>query len=295
MQRLPQLNTQGPNLVGMFDAGRRMRLADLAEKRQATGEKRADTLHDIAKAGEERAVSGEARKVEKHEQDMAKVQAERMVKGVQRGLKLLQNVKTPEQYQRAMSMYGKMYPELAEQLPVDYDPEALGQQLEWGRSFTELNDKTSPTGKLVADLDKLKPDDPKREIYEKMIAKGMSHGDINYKPDGKGGYVREAQEKKLPPQVKQAQSFVLKFVKTVDPMMAAMIASNPNMANSPIVKQALQSGIPENLRPAYEEALGILNKYYEVENQPGAPSPGGTGAGITHEFVPGKGLVPTAQ
>ncbi|KKM86064.1 hypothetical protein LCGC14_1282780 [marine sediment metagenome] len=96
---------------------------------------------------------------------------------------------------------------------------------------------------------------------------------------------------KVPPKVSQAQKLVLKFAQTMDPMMAALISMNPAMANSPLVKQAMDAGIPPELKPAYDEAIKIIDEYYGVETgaQETAPE---SSAGITHEFVPGKGLVP---
>ena len=159
-------------------------------------------------------------------------------------------------------MFARAYPEYAKTLPEDYDPDAVNQMINWGKAYELLNDPKSKIGKLLLDRNKLDPDAPEREVYDRAIAKEMKQKGIIVEPDGKGGFTIKPEEKqaRVPPQVKQAQALVLKCVKGIDPTVAALIASNPKMANSPLVKKAIESvGIPEDLKPAYDKAIIILN------------------------------------
>lgn len=96
-----------------------------------------------------------------------------------------------------------------------------------------------------------------------------------------------AKQEKVPAKVRQAQSLVLKFAKTIDPTVAALIASNPQMANSPLVKKAMERGISPELKPSYNRAIKILNKYYGAREEPEEITGGPT---ATHEFSPETGL-----
>jgi len=94
---------------------------------------------------------------------------------------------------------------------------------------------------------------------------------------------------KVPPKVKQAQSLVLKFAKQIDPTIATIIAMNPDMANSPEVKASLTSKIPDELRSSYNKSIQILDEYYGVPKE--EINTDTNTSNITHEFIPGKGLV----
>jgi len=290
MQTLPQINIPSGNVIGMYDAGRRARLANIEAERSARAETQAQGLYDIALKGEERTA-------EKHKAGMAKAQSERVVKGMQRGLKLFKDVKTPEEYQRAKRVYEQTDPELAKGMPADYDPEALSQRLEWGRVFTDLNDKTSPTGKLLSERDALAADDPAREVYDRMIAKGISHGDINYVPDQKGGYVREAVEKKGP---KAADSNTIArqigqlFGGFYDPISGVFKGLNREAGQQAQAVQSRAERIFIDGKGTVTHAEAVTQSATEFGVKiPGQSRAEGVtaGAGITHEFVPGKGLV----
>ena len=279
MNSLPELRTYGAKDIMQTV------LAGLELSRSRSKEQRAKGLYDIELARAKREEPAEQRKARKHEADMAKALAEHELNAVKYGGRLLQSVTDEETYQRARSAFARAYPEFAKTLPENYDPEIVDQMKTWSVDYEENINRAGKKTPKIGELRKFKRGN--KEIThewdgEKWVE--LSEGPA-FKPE----------TDKAPPQVKQAQSLVLKFAKSIDPTVAALIAANPAMANNPLVKKAIDAGIPDELKDAYDEAVGILNEYYGVESKPpGSPQPGSPGTGapsITHEFVPGKGLV----
>lgn len=297
-QRLPQLNTRGPNILGALESGHRMGLANLAEKRATVGEERAQGLHGIALAAEARAKIEEQRKAEKHAQETETRtnlnESERLElfkkRIVQAGSFIPRLNKQNYGDWMAMSVYDL-------ELPAEFfkQPEEVASMT--GQQF-EAYKRTLAMG--AADLNKLTLEEikenskraskkPKLGELRKFLSAGK---EITHEWDGKKWKELAKSpiddEEKVPPQVKQAQTFVLKFAESINPIVAALITMNPAAAKDPKVQKELNKEVPQNLRPAYDEAVKILNEYYGV-------SAGSGSEGITHEFVPGKGLVEVKQ
>lgn len=267
---------------------RRERLEDIAVKRGEAADKRAE-------AAELRSGAAENRAAETHKYDIRHKKIKSADDLLDYGVKSLgmTTLETYTPWRNEMIGLGfpadEIPPVASFKSPADLDAfkeQVRGSVLEYqqdkGKPSWEQKTVYLPDGGTVSHPVK------KGEVFDpaKVYGQGAT---LERKKESK-----EPAER-VPPQVKQAQSMVLKFAKTVDPTVAALISTNPKMANSPLVKQAMQAGIPENLKPAYDEAVKILNSYYGVEaKQPGAGA-GSGGGDITHEFVPGKGLVEAAR
>jgi len=102
------------------------------------------------------------------------------------------------------------------------------------------------------------------------------------------GREAEARER-VPERVKQAQSLVLRLSQSIDPVVALLLQDNPEMATHPGVKSKIEGKVPSELEGAYQREIAILDEYYGVPKTPKGSLYGG---GVTHEFIPGKGLVP---
>ena len=72
--------------------------------------------------------------------------------------------------------------------------------------------------------------------------------------------------------LKQAQAFVLKFAtQSQNPMMAAMVAMNPENAANPVFQAMLRNEVPEQYQPAFDDAMAVITDFYRTQSA-GIPS-----------------------
>lgn len=73
-----------------------------------------------------------------------------------------------------------------------------------------------------------------------------------------------SENKKVPPEVKQAQSFILKFSGAgTDPTMAMLLTLRPELAANPAFSQMLGNGVPEQYKSVFNDAMRIVQNYYQ--------------------------------
>ena len=105
---------------------------------------------------------------------------------------------------------------------------------------------------------------------------------------GKVIYTAPAKDtgEEVPPRVKQAQQLVLKYARDRAPSLvdALIVMQTKGKQPDPAAMLKLEREIPSELKPMYGRAVKILNEYYGVKSEPGSE--------VTHEFIPGRGLVP---
>ncbi len=225
------------------------------------------------------------------ERKQKKFDAERQLSAVKYGARLLHNVTDEASYQDALLRFSQAYPEYAKTIPTEYDPANVKRMVGWGLAYEKMSDQRSTVGKLLRERDALPPNDPSRAVLDQDIAKKITRPGFKVTPDGEGGF-NVVEEEVVPDKVKQAQALVVKFAESVDPTVAALIAANPKHANNPIIQNMLAgTKVPEDLKPAYDEAIKILNDFYGAKQTETPVTPGG----VTHVFEPGKGLVPVSQ
>lgn len=192
---------------------------------------------------------------------MSREDATDYVQSLETASRLLQGVNDQESYGGALYAYANIYGDNALrrlQLPKQYDPELVATLQDYAIT-------AAARAKMVLQqLPKLGTTRTVQKGGQKITQEHVGGG--QYREIGRGpAWKPEAGGPKVPDRVVKAQQLVLKFTKDVDPMMAALIAANPAMANSPIVKQALETQIPKNLRPAYDNAIKILSEHYQVD------------------------------
>ena len=68
---------------------------------------------------------------------------------------------------------------------------------------------------------------------------------------------------KVPPVVEKAQALMMKYAKTTNPIVAMMLTMNPSWASKPEIAGLLNQGIPEEAKPAYDQAVKIVNQWYK--------------------------------
>ncbi len=73
----------------------------------------------------------------------------------------------------------------------------------------------------------------------------------------------KGKEVKVPDHVKEAQNLILKFAgEEMNPMVQMLIAQNPGALSAPDTKNKLEANVPEEYRPIFNNAMSIVDQYY---------------------------------
>lgn len=241
---------------------------------------------DMAELKSHRAAADLARKQAEEERKRKEWESKRQFEAMKYGARLLHNIKDEATYQDARARFLSAYPEYTDKLPGDYDEETVKRMVGWGLAYDKMFTEGTKVNKLYKERSTYKPGTPEYEGLSQEIANELSNDKYTAEPTPDGGFKMEPKDI-LPKRVKQAQDYVLKFIQKVDPGIAALIASNPEMASkSPVVRKALDNiQVPDELKASYAEAVKIMDEYYGVKT----PQDPYAGYG-KYEFSFGQGL-----
>lgn len=111
---------------------------------------------------------------------------------------------------------------------------------------------------------------------------------------GRGPKFKPPEEGEVPERVKRAQQLLLTYArrKEVNPVVAMLLTSKPELANDPEIKAQITAALPKQEQNVYERALEIVAEYYGAPKSPADTGTSAKGAGVTHVFDPVEGLTP---
>ena len=188
--------------------------------------------------------------------------------------------------QNAQSLRDMDYLKAKTQAEKDLESQRQGNRINVIKKNAEL--RTETPGKPQSPSDKLK----QQEFDAKEAFLNDTATDKQKKLFGL------TETGKEDPKIKAAQDLYKHFTrKTSDSagVILAKIISGQLAGDNEISDLGSENELNPADQALFEKTVKILSEYYGVDSQPtpaiGQPSPGG----ITHDFIPGKGLVPRTQ